>query len=376
MDSLDKNYQFSHPYKKYDLYTIHPTSSSISNLNKSGEIRFEHKASSTYLDISNSYISFEIEIEELEDGEGITLENDFFPSMFSQMKLSFGSSDVELIQNPGIYSTMLNHIMTNKNYFKHEGQISAWIPDGYDRGDNFKYKAYKLRKEIYNKTKSFKGSFPLNKLFGFLECYNRLLYLTPVHLYLYREISNERIFYGGLKANNDPCEAKINLKSIELNVPEIQYNSKTEQSIIERFLTDKPIKINYLNRLCNHINVPEGSSFSFNPCTMSKRPKHIIIGFKDTNISFQKNNNLFLIKGLKSIQLKLNNVYYPMNRMSFDSEKNDLVLPYNAYKNMSKKYTDFSSLSLMDFKNSYPIFCFDVNAQDDALLSSNCMITK
>jgi len=41
MESLDKNYQFSHPYKKYDLYTIHPTSSSISNLNKSGEIRFE-----------------------------------------------------------------------------------------------------------------------------------------------------------------------------------------------------------------------------------------------------------------------------------------------------------------------------------------------
>ena len=29
----------------------------------------------------------------------------------------------------------------------------------------------------------------------------------------------------------------------------------------------------------------------------------------------------------------------------------------------------------MDFKNSCPIFCFDVNAQDNALLSSNCMIT-
>ena len=55
---LEKNFQFSHPYKKYDLYNIHPTSSRISNLNKSGEIRFEHKASSTYLDISNSHISF------------------------------------------------------------------------------------------------------------------------------------------------------------------------------------------------------------------------------------------------------------------------------------------------------------------------------
>ena len=87
---LDNNYKFSHPYKKYDLYNIHPTSSSISNLNKSGEIRFEHKASSSYLDISKAYLSFEIEIEDLEDGEGITLEYDFFPAMFSQMKLSFG----------------------------------------------------------------------------------------------------------------------------------------------------------------------------------------------------------------------------------------------------------------------------------------------
>ena len=42
---------------------------------------------------------------------------------------------------------------------------------------------------------------------------------------------------------------------------------------------------------------------------------------------------------------------------------------------MSRKYTDSSSPSLMDFKNSFPIFYFDVNAQDDALLSSNCMIT-
>ena len=140
-------------------------------------------------------------------------------------------------------------------------------------------------------------------------------------------------------------------------------------------MTDKPIKINYLNRLCNHINIPEGTSFSFTPCTLSKRPKNILVGFKDADISFGKNNNLFLIKGLKSIQLKLNNVYYPQNQMNFDSEKNDLVLPYNSYLNMSRKYTDSSSLSLMDFKNSFPIFCFDVNAQDDALLSSNCMIT-
>ena len=73
--------------------------------------------------------------------------------------------------------------------------------------------------------------------------------------------------------------------------------------------------------------------------------------------------------------MKLNNVYYPQNQMNFDSDKNDLVLPYNSYINMSRQYTNSSCLSLMDFKNSFPIFCFDVNAQDDALLSSNCMIT-
>ena len=162
------------------------------------------------------------------------------------MKLSFGSSDVELIHNPGVYSTMLNHIMTNKSYFKHEGQISGWIPDGYNRGNDLKYKAYQLRKETYNKTKTFKGSFPLHRLFGFLECYKRILYLTPIHLYLYREISNERIFYGGT-ANNIQNEAKINLKTVELIIPEIQFNSKVEENILERYLTDKPIKINYLN---------------------------------------------------------------------------------------------------------------------------------
>ena len=243
----------------------------------------------------------------------------------------------------------------------------------------FPVRGKSIRSPVSSPLESSSGSFPLKRLFEFLECYKRILYLTPIHLYLYREINNERIFFGGTHTErpkkDQPCEAKINLKSIELVIPEIQFNSKQEQSIIERYLTDKSIKINYLNRLCNHINIPEGTSFSFTPCTLSKRPKHILIGFKDINISFQKNNNLFLIKGLKSIQLKLNNVYYPMNRMSFDSEKHDLVLPYNSYLNMSKKYTDSPSLSLMDFKNTYPIFCFDVSAQDDVLISSNCMIT-
>ena len=102
----------------------------------------------------------------------------------------------------------------------------------------------------------------MHRLFGFLECYKRILYLTPIHLYLYREISNERIFYGGT-ANNIQNEAKINLKTVELVIPEIQFNSKVERNILERYLIDKPIKINYLNRLCNHINIPEGTLFSF-----------------------------------------------------------------------------------------------------------------
>ncbi|ESO85497.1 hypothetical protein LOTGIDRAFT_154985 [Lottia gigantea] len=54
-----------------------------------------------------------------------TLENNFFPSLFTEMVLEAGSNPIETIKHPGEFDTMLKTVLYPKNY----DSVSGWIPD-------------------------------------------------------------------------------------------------------------------------------------------------------------------------------------------------------------------------------------------------------
>jgi len=368
LKNLDENMHFSHDYKKIDILKISPTTGSIDKLNKGGDIVFKSTSSENSLHISESYLYFEIEIEPGKDAAGaindIALENNFFPSLFSSMRLKLANSDVETIYSPGICSTMLNFLTLNK-----EDEIIGWVPDN-EKGDTTT-DSYKFRKEFY-KTK-FTGYFPLD-VFGFLNDYNRIVHSCQIELILNRNIKDEQIYYG-----DAGTKAKLKLNTLEWHIPELTLSPKNEASLIERLNTDKSININYLERITNNgIVLQGGTSSSIQIGPLSYRAKYIIIGFKDTDISFEKNNNLFIQKGLTSLQIQLNNTYYPQNPMEFDIDNNNQIFPYTNYKNIVKKFRSQSELFQLrckDFSNLYPIFYFDLSNQDQKLIMNGCTIT-
>ncbi|ESO91892.1 hypothetical protein LOTGIDRAFT_163254 [Lottia gigantea] len=53
------------------------------------------------------------------------LENNFFPSLFTEMVLEAGSNPIETIKHPGEFDTMLKTVLYPKNY----DSVSGWIPD-------------------------------------------------------------------------------------------------------------------------------------------------------------------------------------------------------------------------------------------------------
>ena len=55
--------------------------------------------------------------------------------------------------------------------------------------------------------------------------------------------------------------------------------------------TDKPILVNYLNRLPNVIDIPEGSTFTWQPAILKNKLKFILLGFKDPEDSYTKNDS-------------------------------------------------------------------------------------
>ena len=94
-------------------------------------VTFEINSLSSWLLLSDAYIRCDFTIK---DGianqnrvpqTNTTLENNFFPSLFSQMILEAGSNQIESINNPGEYDTILKSILYPPNFENDSG----WIPD-------------------------------------------------------------------------------------------------------------------------------------------------------------------------------------------------------------------------------------------------------
>lgn len=368
---LDRNYHFSNDIKKEDYLKIALSSGSIANLNKAGPLRFQSSSPSP-LDICNAILTYKIKIDELKEGEDITLENNFFPRMFSQMSLKLGTSEVETIEYPGEVSSILNFVMTDYDYKKEYGTLSGWIPDISTGDTTATNTSYDLRKKLYNK--GFEGSFPLKNLFGFLQCYNRIIFLISLEISLNRIINNDEIFYGAA-----PNEAKLTIEDMELWIPQITLNPLLEVKLLERLNTNKDINVSFLNRISQSIDISNQAVYNWSVANLSNRPRYIFVAFKNSTVGYQENNSKFIqytgTNKIKSIRVQLNNSNYPDLGMVFDAIKNHQLQPYNFYIEMCKRFNNSPQLNYLDFKDLYSIFCFDVSAQDERLASNGCDVT-
>ena len=366
--NLKRDLKFKHDIKKDDFLKLRPTTSSADNKNLSGEILFQVAQASSCLDICESILFFSIELKDLEADEEITLEHNFFPKLFSQMRLNLGGIDIEIINTPGDISSLLNFVLFNQNIKDTYGELMGWIPDN-KKGDTDN-SGFKIRKELYNEKKVFTGYFPLKQLFGFLQCYNRIIYLLSIDLSVTRNANNDKeIFYGKEKVVGTSSKAKLVLKDIELWIPQYRLNPELEVDVMKQMKSIEKIDVSYLKRIPNVLDIPEGSNFTWTPSNLSSKPRFLIMGFKNADIQYTENNSKFIQasgdKRITSLQVELKNVFYPITPMMFDVNKYNNVLPYSYYVSMCNVFGNEPQLNLRDFMNLYSIFCFDFTAQDN-----------
>ncbi|ESO95962.1 hypothetical protein LOTGIDRAFT_176636 [Lottia gigantea] len=121
--------RYSFNKKKEDYIIISPTVGSKSQLNDGGRILFEINSLSNWLLLSDAYFRCDFKIKEATQNQvpqtNTTLENNFFPSLFSEMVLEAGSNPIETIKHPGEFDTMLKTVLYPKDF----DSVSGWIPD-------------------------------------------------------------------------------------------------------------------------------------------------------------------------------------------------------------------------------------------------------
>ncbi|ESO85597.1 hypothetical protein LOTGIDRAFT_155084 [Lottia gigantea] len=120
LDPIFKLYdpiRYSFNKKKEDYIIISPTVGSKSQLNDGGRITFEINSLSNWLLLSDAYFGCDFKIKDGTPNENrvpqtnTTLENNFFPSLFSEMVLEAGSNPIETIKHPGKFDTMLKTVL-------------------------------------------------------------------------------------------------------------------------------------------------------------------------------------------------------------------------------------------------------------------------
>ena len=386
--------------QKNDYIRVALNPGSSSRINTGGDLVFEVDNQQSYLYMPDSFLHCEFTLYRddkfttvLPSGDNITLENNFFPNLFSQIRLEAGTQPIESISSsPGVIDSMLRFV-TNKKNHENEG----WIPDtgsgrfvsvlthaGTDAAGiavdvkavvdrlnlDVKNEGYTRRKEIYNKNGAKQTiEWRLSPLFGYLD-YDKISYQLKFKLILNREINNPFIFHG---AGGKQAYLKIDI--LELWIPHITPSLSIENMITKRLNSGKDIPVSFMGRVAASINFDQ-TKYSWHFTRTSNTPRYLLLAFKENRSgNFINNDALFHLENIQSVQVALNQSRYPIDPLRIDLSRNYFSEGYNAYKNICRDFGNENVLSLDEWRNLYPIFCFDLSAQKEDLKRNGVDVT-
>ncbi|ESO82749.1 hypothetical protein LOTGIDRAFT_155767 [Lottia gigantea] len=236
--------RYSFNKKKEDYIIISPTVGSKSQLNDVGRITFEINSLSNWLVLSDAYFRCDFKIKEGTQNQvpqtNTTLENNFFPSLFSEMVLEAGSNSMETIKHPGEFDTMLTTVLYPIDF----DSVSGWIPDVGDgsvlkepvrnlandadlarvrivarntiervaRAANhgFEKRVLQYNNIVENNRWGNYVNWKLYPLFGLLE-HRKVSIGLPYKIHLQREINDDKIFFG-----ENSSDAKLEITNLQL----------------------------------------------------------------------------------------------------------------------------------------------------------------
>ena len=398
--------------KKQDYIRIPLSAGTSTRLNSDGDLIFEVDNQQSYIYLPDSFLYAEFSLYEdaalttvLPEATNITLEHNFFPSLFSSMRLEVGTQKVETIsESPGLIDTILRTVtITKEDQIKYQDE--GWIPDTgsgnlvnnlapkggtaadeakptkgeYDAivsrlNKDTKNTGYSRRRELYNKYNAKNViQWRLSPLFGYLD-YTKISYQLKYKLVLHRTINNEQIFYGAAGK-----KAYFKLDKLEFWIPQIDPSLDIEIMIEKRLNKKDPIPVTFSQRLSSTYSI-DARETTWHFSRVSNTPRFLFLALqKDEPASFQSNNTRFFLwdpaDEITSIQVLLNQTRYPIDPMRFDRTTNNYLEGYDAYRNACKKFGTSPQLSPLEWRNIYPIFCFDLTAQNEDIIKNGCDLT-
>ena len=379
----------------YQYYQFYPQTGT--QYNNPGNITITVNNSDNFYQPANSWLEFEGHVEKDKDGthkyaatDLISFVNYGILYLFDQAKYCLNNSPIETVFNPGLTANLLGLATFPDN--NKGAEIECWSPDTKDlnTADN---KGFEKRRQFLiatpNPVGTFRYAVPLKRIFGFADDYGKVMYGFTHNIVLTRSTgSNDALSHkpweGAVKKDTELDHGRVVLKDVRWMLPRVTPSDLAKFALLKQIKDQITLHCGF--RMRQHISkiVPVGNSFTWRLGIRSspEQPRFIFLCFQTKRGNDQnKLNTVYDHCGLTSAHVLLNNDRYPMNDFQTDFAKNQYDHLYSDFIGFRKKFYGIDSVigsgpvGPIDYKDKYPIYCFDVSRQSERLKSGVTDIT-
>ena len=349
-------------------------------------IRFDVRQDNLLLHWRNAYLELRGQVVKKADGsvygddDLITLIHNAIPHMFSNVKLSIGSTTVENVDHPGHVSSLIYNVLYQRSKGKCDGLQFMWFPDtagGADGTDEKKNKGFAVRRKYLMVSPATNGKFklrlPLHMLFGFMENFVALK-SYPVEIELIRGADYPAL-YRRKAGEHLAEEGKLKFDEILLNVPIVDPATNIRVEYLKGINDPRSYLYSFRERHGMFAPVPKEIQDFQQPIASSfftERPQMIWVAFQTCGTTDQSvNHALYSNENVETAHIMMNNTQFPLNKFKADWNENNNGFFYEMQNHMRANYLQTSScysegnmLTPANFKGLYTIYCFDVSKHE------------
>ena len=205
-------------------------------------------------------------------------------------------------------------------------------------------------------------------MFGYLD-YESISAQINWSINFVKDINIGKLFYGATGSTN--ADVTISIEEFLIRIPKITPTNEMESKLLKELTLDKKSYAAILDRFITEKSIGTETILTWEISTITNNPRYIILGFKDPAIAnnILHNNSKFInFKGnnkIKSIQILVDNVRYPLNKIEIDGTKGNVYEAYDSTKRICNQFGNICPFDIHDFNQLNSLFAFDLTAQEE-----------
>jgi len=305
------------------------------------------------------------------DADAISLTHNGPMYLFGKIKLELDQLVVEEFNHPGIATTVAGLCKYDNGFSETVGRKQCWVVDAASgTATTATNKGFNARKRMLLDNNTTKGTCRFVIPFSHISDFKGKIItgIKAILSFSRTPRNNDALFKTDATGGTAVDDGVLKITRLCWRIPYINLNLEA-QLRVEKILRSKPvISFKYIQKTVQVQALPTSNNYSWNLSTYTTFNKitGIVVVFQtDQNNNQTKNASLFKHCDVTDMKCSLNLIEYPGIALNCGYDSGLFMESYDRYVNFRGLFTSgLPEISEEDFKNLYPLYCFDLSHQE------------